>query len=62
MTTQTKGRNGGDHAPPKTTCCRNHTPIASRIKAVVVRAACWGVLPIFLAEWIIKRLHWENLE
>jgi hypothetical protein len=62
MPTKTKGRNGGDRATLKTLCCRNHTSIASRIKAVIVRAACWGVLPLFLAEWFIKRLHLENAE
>ena len=62
MPTNTKGRNGGDRATPKTNCCRKHTPIASRIKGVIVRAACWGVLPICLAESIIARLGWENVE
>jgi hypothetical protein len=62
MPKNAKGRNGGDRATPKTPYCRNHTPIASRIKAVIVRAACWGVLPLFLAEWFIKRLHLENVE
>jgi hypothetical protein len=62
MPKNTKGRNGGDRATPKTLCCRNHTPVASGIKAAIVRAACWGVLPLFLAEWFIKRLHLENLE
>ena len=62
MPTNTKGRNGGDRATPKTSCCPNHTPIAPRIKGVIVRAACWGVLPIFLAEWVLARLKREHVE
>ena len=62
MTKNTKGRNGGDRATPKTSCRRNHISISTRIKGLIVRAALWGVLPVNLAECIIKRLHWENLE
>jgi len=62
MAKNTKGRNGGDRATPKTTCCRNHTSIESRVKAVIVRAACWGVLPVVLAQWVIARLDREDRE
>ena len=61
MPKKTKGRNGGDRATPKTLCGGNHTAIASRIKAVIVGGACWGLVPANLAQWIIKRLHWENV-
>ncbi len=33
---------------------RNHTPFAARLKALIVGAACWGLLPVALAEWIIN--------
>ncbi len=33
--------------------------IASRIKALIVGAACWSLLPVKVAEWIIRRLHLE---
>jgi len=55
MTTKTKGRNGGDRATPKTSDNRNPTATASRIKAPIAGAACWGLLPVKLAEWIIRR-------
>ena len=61
MTKNTKGRNGGDRATPKTPHSRSHTPTASRVKALIVGVACWGFLPVNLAEWIIKRLHLENI-
>ena len=34
---------------------RNHNPLLARLKAVIVWAACWGLMPAELAEWIIKR-------
>lgn len=55
MTTKTKGRNGGDRATPMTATSRNSTATKARIKAIIVGAACWGVLPVKLAEWLIRR-------
>ena len=57
MTGKTKGRTGGDRATPKTSDNRNFTATASRIKALIVGATCWGLLPVKLAHWIIRRLH-----
>ena len=37
----------------------NFTVTASRVKALIVGAACWGLLHVRLAEWIIRRLHLE---
>jgi hypothetical protein len=61
MTKKTKGRNGGNRATQNTIDSRNHTPTAFRIKALVVGAACWGLLSVGLAEWIIRHLHLEEL-
>jgi hypothetical protein len=33
----------------------NDKPIQSRIKAAIVALACWGLLPISIANWIIQR-------
>ena len=57
MTRKTKGRNGGDRATLKTTDKRNPTATASRLKALIVNAACWGLLPVKLADWLIRRLR-----
>lgn len=59
MTRKTKGRSGGDRATPKTSDSQNSTLIASRSKALIVGAACWGLLPFPLADWLIRRLHLE---
>lgn len=32
---------------------KNHS-IRPRIKAVIVRCALWGVLPVAVAEWLIR--------
>ena len=34
--------------------------VASRFKILIVVAACWGVLPVGLAEWLIQRFHLEG--
>lgn len=59
MARKTKGHDGGDRATPKTFDIHNRNATASRIKVLNVRAACWGLLPVKLAEWIIGRLHLE---
>ena len=55
MTKKTKGRIGGNRATPKTTDSHNHTETATRIKAVIVRLAVWGVIPADFATWLIQR-------
>lgn len=54
MTRKTRGRT---EATPKTCDSRNPTPTASRVKALIVRLALWGLLPAGLADWIIRRFH-----
>jgi hypothetical protein len=34
--------------------CKNNS-IRPRAKAVIVRLALWGVLPVKMAEWLIRR-------
>ncbi len=56
MTRQTKVRTGWHQATPNTsesTC--NSTGIASRIKAVIVTMALWGLIPVGMADWIIDQ-------
>ena len=53
MTTKTKGRTGGHQATLKTSASTsNFTKIASRVKAVILTLAVWGLFPIWLAERI----------
>lgn len=33
----------------------HYSPIKTRLKALIVGAACWGLLPVKLADWIICR-------
>lgn len=53
MTQNKKGRPGWHQATPTTSknYC-NFTSIASRIKAVIIALALWGLLPVKVAEWI----------
>ncbi len=60
MTTKTKGRNGGDRPTLDTADVCNRTAIASCFKALIVGAACWGFLPVTLAEWCIRRFRLEG--
>lgn len=48
MTTKAKSRKGA-----------NPAATASRIKALTVRLALWGVIPFGLSAWLIRRLHLE---
>ncbi len=58
-------RLAGQGAFRKTHCAVDSTPpsrtlidaISSKAKSVIVWAAVWGLLPVKLAEWIIRRLH-----
>lgn len=55
MATKTKGRNAWHRATPKTSDSHNHIAIKTCFKALIVGAACRGLLPVKLADWIIKR-------
>jgi hypothetical protein len=56
MTRKTKGRAGWHQATRKTSKSNHHfTGLASRIKAVIVKLALWGLLPVGVADWIIQR-------
>lgn len=57
MTTKTKVAGTGIRAASRTTDCRNS--IASRIKALIMNLALWGVIPFGLSVWLIRRLHLE---
>ena len=57
MTTKTKSRDGANRAASNSTDCCNST--ASRIKALIVNLALWGVIPFGLSAWLIRRLHLE---
>ena len=52
MTTKTKSRCGANRAASNTTDIRNS--IATRIKALIVRLALWGVIPFGLSVWLIQ--------
>lgn len=54
MTTNNKGRNGGNRATPEISDSHNHIAIKTRFKALIVGAACRGLLPTKLADWIIQ--------
>jgi hypothetical protein len=32
----------------------NHTNFKTNSKQVIVRLACWGIIPMGLADWLIK--------
>lgn len=32
----------------------HHNAIATRVKALIVRLALWGILPVKFADWIIR--------
>lgn len=54
MTPKKKAAGVRSRAAFKTTCEPNHTPTASRVKALIAGAACWGAIPIALADWLIQ--------
>ena len=54
MTAKTRGRT---EATPKTSDSQNLSSTASRIKLLIVRLALWGLLPVGLAGWVIRRFH-----
>lgn len=61
MSANEKGRNGGDRATPKTACKCKSSAFAHRFKVLVVVAVCWGLLPVKLADWILRRFDTEGL-
>ena len=59
MTTKTKSRDGVmTRAASKPTDIRNST--ATCIKALIVRLALWGWLPLGLATWLFQRGELRN--
>ena len=53
MSKQTKGRSDCNQATSKTSHFNIYfTGITSRIKALIVTLALWGLIPISLANWI----------
>ena len=60
MTRKKMSRSGVDRsALENVSNAANLTATLSRIKAAIVGAACWGVLPGSLAAWLIRRLRLE---
>jgi hypothetical protein len=57
MSAKTKSRDGANRAASNTADTRNS--IASRIKALIVNLALWGVIPFGLSAWLSRRLHLE---
>jgi hypothetical protein len=55
MTTKTKGRDRWYGATPKTSDSCNPANIHSSIKALIVRFALWGLLPVGFATWLFQR-------
>ena len=56
MTTHKKDRTGRNRAAFSTsTQSCNFTGLVTRIKAIIVTMALWGLLPIPLADWLINR-------
>lgn len=55
MFNKTKGRDGGNRATHKTTTHKHFNPIASRLKALIVYLAVWGLINPSLATWLIQR-------
>jgi hypothetical protein len=59
MTTNRKGRAGWHQATLNTyKRTSKSTRLAARIKAVIVKLALWGLLPVTVADWLI---HWGGL-
>jgi hypothetical protein len=57
MAIKTKGRAGWHQTTPEAFDNRHATPAASRIKALIVLLAVWGLIPVGLADWLIRRLQ-----
>lgn len=57
MTAKEKPAPGGNRAAGygDASTCVNHTPIRSRLKAVIVSLAVWGLIPAALGTWLIQR-------
>ncbi len=50
---------GGNPAAFKKTPRKYFTLFASRVKVLIVGAACWGLIPVVLADWLIRHMHLE---
>ncbi len=62
MRKKTKGRTGWYQATSETSkSTSNSTGLAARIKAVIVILALWGLLPVTVADWIIKLGGWRDV-
>ncbi len=58
MTNKTKGRSGWHQATSNSSKFdSNFNRLQSRIKAVIITFAVWGLLPSNLAAWIIRHCH-----
>jgi hypothetical protein len=56
MTRNRKGRAGCHQATPKTSkSSSNYTGLAVRAKAIIITLALWGLIPVAVADWIIRR-------
>jgi hypothetical protein len=56
MTKNRKGRAGWHQATRKTSKSNcNSTGLVTRIKAVIVTLALWGLVPVAMADWLIHR-------
>ena len=56
MTINRKGRAGWHQATPKTSkSASNYTGLAVRAKAIIITLALWGLIPVAVADWIIRR-------
>ncbi len=61
MDTNKKPAAGGDRQTGYDTTFdnHNHSPIRTRIKAVIVSLAIWGLIPPGLATWLLRHLRLE---
>ncbi|AJP48032.1 hypothetical protein PG1C_05335 [Rugosibacter aromaticivorans] len=55
MFNKQKGRSVGNRATYKTTTHKYFNPVASRLKALIVYLAVWGMINPSLATWLIQR-------
>ncbi len=60
MTTKIRSENRDDPATPRLSNQLNRIPFGSRLRTWIVFAACWGFLPINVADWIIRGLNLGN--
>ncbi len=56
MTTKTKGHRGDCRAAQKITVCGNSSGIAQTAVAAVCTLAVWGLIPVNLADRLVRAL------